>query len=467
MRIICVAVAIVLLSACDRQVFSETELNAGGNSTSSTIQGTLIKPAPSLSPQQQLSFYTGRSFAVNPWVFAPASTTARDGLGPLFNARSCSACHINGGRGRLPDSQSDPAEPLVSSLVRISVPGEHEHLGIVFDETYGDQIQLQGQGVGVNAVPGEATLNVRYIEHKGRYSDGSSYTLKEPILDFTEWSYGLPSDQLQTSLRTASALLGLGLLEAIAETDILANADEHDINKDGISGKPNRVWDILKKQAVLGRFGWKAGQPTVHQQTAAAFHSDMGLTNSLFPNESCTKKQSACLQAPSGAWRTNGVEVDDNVLSAVTLFTESLPVPAPRQSKSVQIKKGKQLFNKLNCVACHTPRFETSMHANNSYFSDQVIWPYSDLLLHDMGAGLADHRSEYEANGREWRTPPLWGIGLAKFINKRAGFLHDGRADTIEEAILWHGGEAKVSQQQFIQLSKKERLALLAFINAL
>ena len=467
MRIICVAIAIVLLSACDHQVFSETELNAGGNSTSSAIQGTLIKPAPSLSPQQQLSFYTGRSFAVNPWVFAPASTTARDGLGPLFNARSCSACHINGGRGRLPDSQSDPAEPLVSSLVRISVPGKHERLGVVFDEVYGDQIQLQGQGVGVNAVPGEAKLNVRYIEHKGRYNDGSSYTLREPILDFTEWSYGLPSDQLQTSLRTASALLGLGLLEAIAETDILANADEHDINKDGISGKPNRVWDVLKKQTVLGRFGWKAGQPTVHQQTAAAFHSDMGLTNSLFSNESCTKKQSACLQAPSGVGRTNGVEVDDNVLSAVTLFTESLPVPAPRQSKSVQIKKGKQLFNKLNCVACHIPRFETSKHANNSSFSDQVIWPYSDLLLHDMGAGLADHRAEYEANGREWRTPPLWGIGLAKSINKRAGFLHDGRADTIEEAILWHGGEAKVSQQQFIQLSKKERLALLAFINAL
>jgi CxxC motif-containing protein (DUF1111 family) len=219
------------------------------------------------------------------------------------------------------------------------------------------------------------------------------------------------------------------------------------------------VWDEVKQQVSIGRFGWKAGNPTLLQQTAGAYKEDMGVTNPLFPVENCFG-QDQCDSL------TDDPEINMALLKTTAFYTQSLGVPGRRNSDDPAVKRGKELFSTLNCSGCHHPSFNTGEH-EYTFLQNQLIFPYTDLLLHDMGAGLADHRPEFMANGQEWRTAPLWGIGLTHVVGAHSRFLHDGRARSIEEAILWHGGEAQPSQSDFKALPEKDRNALIAFLESL
>ena len=269
--------------------------------------------------------------------------------------------------------------------------------------------------------------------------------------------------QVQVSPRIAPAVIGMGLLEAIPEASILALSDPDDVDGDGISGRPNYVWDVRKEEAVLGRFGWKANQPTLEQQSAGAFLGDIGITSSLFPEENCPSKQESCQEALNGGQP----EVTDRRLGRVTVYVQTLAVPAMRNPDDEVVQQGARLFVQSQCSLCHAPMHVTGDTHTLAPLRNQTIFPYTDLLLHDMGPGLADDRPDGEASGTEWRTPPLWGIGLVDTVNGHTMFLHDGRARNLEEAILWHGGEADESRQRFMGLTSEERDALLRFLESL
>lgn len=420
-------------------------------------------PAKNLGILRRDNFFIGNAFFRQPWVIAPASTSARDGLGPLFNTNTCQGCHVKDGRGQPPLSKDDA---FLSTLVRLSIPaitGDHKaqvmKSGVVPEPNYGDQLQPKG----IPGVKAEASPRLRYEEVSGQFADGEQYTLLKPELYFEELNYGAMHPDVQTSVRVAPVMIGLGLLEAIPEADILQQADPGDSNGDGISGRPNRVWDVLKQETVLGRFGWKANQPTVRQQSEGAFHGDLGITTTLFPEQGCTAAQQACRDAPDGG----KPEISAEIMEKVTFYASTLAVPARRDIDDADIKKGELLFNRAGCTSCHTAEFTTGPSADFPELAGQVIRPYSDLLLHDMGEGLADGRPDFEANGREWRTPPLWGIGLVETVNEHTRFLHDGRARNLLEAVLWHGGEAESAKQQVLAMDKTERDALIAFLNSL
>jgi len=272
------------------------------------------------------------------------------------------------------------------------------------------------------------------------------------------------------SPRVAPPMIGLGLLEAVPEEQILANADPDDANKDGISGKPNRVWSREHSDIMLGRFGWKAGVPTIAQQAAEAFAGDIGLATTMipFPSGDCTEKEKICLDAPNGnSPKYQNVEVGDELFKLVAFYSQNLAVPARRNPDDPEVLKGKEVFYKIGCSSCHQPKFVTGDAPGQPHLSHQLIWPYTDMLLHDMGDGLADGRPEGEATGSEWRTPPLWGIGLTETVSGHTLFLHDGRARNLTEAILWHGGEGQGARDRFAELPKADRDALLAFVNSL
>jgi CxxC motif-containing protein (DUF1111 family) len=272
------------------------------------------------------------------------------------------------------------------------------------------------------------------------------------------------------SPRIAPPMIGLGLIEAIAEAAIRANADPDDRDKDGISGRPNEVWSVADDHVTLGRFGWKAGAPSIRQQSAEAAAGDIGLSNPLAPQAAgdCTGAQKVCLDAPNGnSERSGGFEIGQELMDLVVFYTQNLAVPLRRGADKPEVLQGKALFNSLGCAACHRPSFTTGTVEGQPQLSNQKIWPYTDLLLHDMGEGLADNRPEGVADGREWRTAPLWGLGLTEIVSGHTFFLHDGRARNVEEAILWHGGEAQAARDGYAKLTKAERKALLAFVNSL
>lgn len=405
-------------------------------------------PFVPLARLERLQFQAGDALFTDPWVMAPSSTEGRDGLGPLFNARSCSNCHLKDGRGAPPSD--DPTELATGLLFRIS--SAHPH-------AYGDQIQ----DMALPSLAPEAKIAIQWVESSHVYPDGTVVSLRKPNVSFQNLGYGpLPDDAL-VSPRLAPPMIGLGLLEALSPDHILENADESDANGDGISGRANFVDDVKTGQKALGRFGWKANQPNLNQQNAGAFLGDMGLSTSLFPHENCTTSQSQCLNQPNG-----GVpEISDKQLALVELYSRFLAVPARRDTANPDVVRGRELFFEMGCTACHRPTMTTRPDAAHALLASQKIWPYTDLLLHDMGEELADHRPDGEATGNEWRTSPLWGIGLTATINGRMFFLHDGRARTIEEAILWHGGEALASKNHFSALPKEDREKLLKFVNSL
>jgi CxxC motif-containing protein (DUF1111 family) len=305
-------------------------------------------------------------------------------------------------------------------------------------------------------------VRIVYTEVHGRFGDGTPYTLLQPTYIIEDLAFGPLHPDIMVSPRVAPAMVGLGLLEAVPEAAILALADPEDRDGDGISGRPNMVLDLRTGETALGRFGWKAGQPTVEQQAAAAFNGDIGITSLLFPAENCPEPQTACRGAVSGGQP----EIPEDRLARLAFYARTLAVPAMRNVSDPEVRRGAELFLSGGCSSCHTPRFETGEH-ETAALSNQTIFPYTDLLLHDMGEGLADNRPESEASGQEWRTPPLWGIGLVETVNGHTRFLHDGRARNLTEAILWHGGEATGSREFFRNLSAEDRAALVRFLKSL
>lgn len=444
------------VSAFDNKSGGDTTVKKEG-------QNAYSLPAANLPMSQRLDFSVGNSFFRNPWVMAPASTDARDGLGPLFNTNGCQNCHIKDGRGH---PLEDGASNAVSMLVRLSIPAltaeQKKQIitsGVIPEPTYGGQLQDF-------SLPGhdpEGKINITYSDVPVTFSDGEVVTLRKPDLTITELSYGDMHPQVQMSARVAPIMIGLGLLESISDDTLLSFADEHDENKDGISGKVNRVWDVQKNDFSIGRFGWKAGQPNLMQQNAAAFNGDLGLTTSLFPQENCTSAQSICSDLENGG----NPEVSDKIMNFVEFYSQHLAVPSRRNINDPEVKLGQKVFTNVGCESCHKTSVKTAKVEGLPALSNQVIHPYTDLLLHDMGDGLADDRPEFLANGREWRTPALWGIGYTQEVNNHTFFLHDGRARNLMEAVLWHGGEAQAARDKVLSLKKNERDALIAFLNSL
>lgn len=468
----------------------DAEAQPGGDSTVSYKPfPSFMLPAANLPVAQRPNFYAGKALAHQPWIKAPTITTARDGLGPIYNARSCLGCHVNGGKGVVP---ADGDSPLFAAFVRLSLPGLDTINGAVPEPVYGNQIQAQSvalfhqlhQQMPKNALsrrietPPEAYVYIDWQDKAFDYPDGNALSLRYPSIRLENLGYGdLHSDALVT-VRNAPAIHGMGLLELIDQQAIDAGADADDSNGDGISGRVNQVWDFEHKKTVPGRFGWKANRANLRIVTAAAFAGDIGISNPIFPGQPCTDKQRLCQQTANGN-DDEGVELPEHLLALVVDFTRNLAVPKRRNKNSDAVKKGRQLFYQSGCHACHTPSFVTQTIDGSSggsqlahlshlpHLQGQTIWPYTDLLLHDMGEGLADGRPDYLASASEWRTPPLWGAGLNSRVNGNSFFLHDGRAQSIEEAIVWHGGEAEKSQKQFIALPATDRQALIQFVQSL
>ena len=454
-----------LLAGCDQgPTFTEAEpgehLSAGEGTVTKTDQNAFSLPLANLPPSRRLDFSVGNSFFRNPWVIAPASTDARDGLGPLFNTNACQNCHIKDGRGHPPAAD---AKQAVSMLVRLSVPAAADddltRSGLVPEPNYGGQFQ----DAAIPGVEPEGRVRVTYEFETVTFADGHQVELRKPRLDFSNLAYGDMHPATLFSARIAPPVIGLGFLEAIPEADLLAYADPDDEDGDGISGRANRVWDRAAGTTAMGRFGWKAGQPSLRQQNAEAFANDMGLNSHLVPTDSCAPSQADCLAMPNGG----EVEVSDSIMDSVLFYTRNLAVPARRNVDDPQVLKGKSLFHQANCQGCHVPSFTTGADAAEPELANQTVRPYTDLLLHDMGPGLADGRPEFLANGQEWRTPPLWGIGLTEAVNGHTQFLHDGRARNLMEAILWHDGEAAASRDKVLTFDAEQRAALLAFLNSL
>ncbi|KIC19858.1 di-heme oxidoreductase family protein [Leisingera sp. ANG-Vp] len=423
-----------------------------------------------LSFEQELEFKLGNGLFKKIWVFSPASTKASDGLGPLYNARSCQRCHLKDGRGHVPDQ---PDYASTTMFLRVSTPGPvppelqeiTDYIGTAPDPNYGTQLQ----DFSAPGITPEYKLQIEYEEFEIALNGGETATLRRPSYTAAELGYGPLADNAMLSPRVAPPMIGLGLLEAIPAADILAHADEEDADGDGISGRANLVWSPEFDQIMLGRFGLKAGTPTVHQQSAGAFSGDIGISTPLFPGHAgeCTGLQTACQAAPHGGGDSRETEIDQPNMDLVTFYSRNLGVPARRDIGDRQVLRGKQVFYDTGCAACHVPKYVTHRLEDRPEHSFQLIWPYSDLLLHDMGEGLADHRPEARATGREWRTTPLWGIGLTKQVSPRATFLHDGRARTLLEAVLWHGGEAEAAKTRVVDLAPDDRAALISFLESL
>ena len=383
-------------------------------------------------------------------VFVPGVAESNGGLGPVFDNVSCEACHAGDGRGRPPL----PGESFESLLFRASVTGRDAHGGPVAVPGFGGQLQLR-------AIPGfvpEVVAAVTYAESISTFADGSTYSLRVPHYSITSPYQPLPSD-LRISPRTAPMVFGLGLLEAVPDYVLRALADPYDSDFDGISGRLNIAWDEVEQRYAIGRFGWKAAVPTLRQQVAGAYNGDMGITTSLFPAESCEEYRAGC--------ERHDVEVSDATLAAVTFYTQTLGVPARRDVDDLTVRRGEALFAVAGCGSCHVPTLRTGYLDGVPELSQQTIHPYTDLLVHDMGPALSDHRPDFGASGREWRTAPLWGIGLVETVNGHTNFMHDGRARSLLEAVLWHGGEATRAREIVRRMSAIQRAALIRFLQSL
>lgn len=456
----------LILAACNKDdehpaiatVEEDEELSGGENFTTHDFsENAFGKQGDNLSSKEEVQLGTGNFLFRSNWVTAPASVQSLDGLGPIMNAISCGSCHFKDGRAKPPASAT---EGLNGLLVRLSLPGAGSHGESLDDPNYGGQFQDKS----ILTADSEGKVNLTYQEISGEYEDGTSYSLRKPGYEFYELKFGALATQLQYSPRIAQQIPGLGLLENVPEQTIRQFADENDANGDGISGKPNYVWDEALQQTRLGRFGWKANQPSLFQQTAGALNNDLGITSSVFPLEGLsTSQQSLYAGLPNGGTP----EISDENLAKIVVYVKTLAVPARRAWDMPEVLRGKYLFQEANCSGCHIAKMQTASTNLVSALNNQTIRPYTDLLLHDMGDGLADDRPDFLANGNEWRTPPLWGLGMIKNVNNHTFLLHDGRARNIEEAILWHGGEAEKSKLKFTQLLKTDRVALIKFLESL
>ena len=402
-------------------------------------------PSGALSFEQRSDFFVGNGVFDRPWVAAPSSTIGSDGLGPYYNARSCQGCHIKDGRGHPPEPGDANAVSMVFALSDESAAP---------DPIFGHQLQDQA----VTGLSPEGATSVTYESVLFVYPDGTRVDLRRPTFS-TDADL---SDGVALNPRVAPPMIGLGLVEAIASGDILANADPDDADNDGISGRVHPLHGGL-----IGRFGWKATSATIADQTAAAFSNDMGLSSRLRPDPAgdCTAAQNLCRTAPHGD--ADGFhEVTDELFDLTVFYSANLAVPARRDLDDPAVLAGKEVFYESGCVSCHHAKFATDAAASPEQ-RNQLIWPYSDFLLHDMGPGLADQTPVGAAEASEWRTQPLWGIGLTEVVNGHTFFLHDGRARSLEEAILWHGGEAEAARDRFANATKEDRAALIRFLESL
>lgn len=417
----------------------EGELSPGGATTTTRVDvSAFVQPAANLSLSGRGDFEAGAQFFQLVWDVAPGRADT-DGLGPLFNATSCIECHVRNGRGS-----------TSTVLLRLGVGSD----GV--DPSYGDQ--LQPFGIAGVTREGREVRSDTPLDHL--LADGTTRSLTLPVYAIEALGYGALPIDATLSPRLAQQLVGQGLLEAIPEADLLALADETDADGDGVSGRAR--WVVRGGVTQLGRFGWKSGQPTVEWQTAAAFHGDLGITTPLFPSEDCRPGQIACLAAPNGG----APELTRVRLDVTAAFVALLAVPARRDGDSEVVLRGKARFASAGCASCHVPSFVTTDTARVELRA-QRIWPYTDLLLHDMGERLSDHRTEDDVTPREWRTPPLWGTGLLEVVNGETRLLHDGRANGVEEAILWHDGEAEASRIAYERLDAAARAELVAFVESL
>ncbi|MCW7457872.1 thiol oxidoreductase [Leptospira bandrabouensis] len=475
--------ALLSSSSCSSGDFlnDPCEQFSGGDTTTfdSTESAFDLEAANVVDSRRSIDFQDGNANFNRTWL--PAGNSSVTGLGPVFNNRSCQGCHVKDGRGRPPADGTS----LSSMLIRLSAAGSNPTTGgPVAMTNFGTQLNTEGileYGTGTQ-IPKEGTVTITYTEEPGSFPDGETYSLRKPSYAIT-WNVGggatqinvtnpgqpyhatnNPSGTYYISPRTAPMVPGLGLLEAIPESTIRSFADVSDSNGDGISGKPNIVWDTTQAKTFIGRFGWKANQPNLNHQNASAFLGDIGLTTSVFPTENCATGQTLCSASPTG--NGSNPEISDDRLARVTFYTSLVSVPGRRNWKNEDVKKGKELFIEIGCSSCHIPRIKTGDHSIREV-ANQEIRPYTDLLLHDMGDGLSDFRSDFLATGNEWRTTPLWGLGLVERVNGHELLLHDGRARGVQEAILWHGGEAEQSKNRFKQLPKESRSKMISFLKSL
>lgn len=497
MQRISVLLLVLFLSGCG-QSSSVPELqpseNAPGGDTTVSIQpfASFQLPAGNIATDLKPDFHAGKALANQPWVKAPTVTFARDGLGPIYNARTCLMCHINGGKGFIPANNETA---LTGTLVRLSKPETAQQqadkkAGVIPHPVYGDQIQSQSISLAhqlrhsqpqlKHDIAPEAYVHVNWQYETFTYPDGSEVKLRKPELDFKYLGYGpLNTNENDTTLiglRVAPAIHGMGLLELIPQADIDAWVDENDSDNNDVSGRTNFVWDAASETMMPGRFGIKANKASLVHTVAGAFTNDVGITNSVVPGQPCTKSQTACINTIHGE-DNNGqdqdgnpkpkVELPDNLLKLVVDFNRNIAPVERRNSTQPNVISGRTVFYETGCQNCHRPSFVTGESNEFPHLSNQTIWPYTDLLLHDMGPELSDGRPDFLATGSEWRTPPLWGLGVSEQVNGSTALLHDGRANTIEEAILWHGGEAEVSKQRFVELPKTKRQDLLDFVYSL
>jgi CxxC motif-containing protein (DUF1111 family) len=385
------------------------------------------RPAPGLDAARRERFEQGRRLFAQHWVVAP-SAFGQWGRGPLSNAESCADCHPGNGRGRPPESAD---EPLRAAIVRLSG-------GPSLD--YGDQLQHQGV---LGKVPGEGEAYVEWAERSMAYADGRTVQLRRPRLRFGSLTLGGIDAHNGASLRVPPPLIGLGLLDAVPVAVLEEIARQQ--RALGVDGRVHRVG------GAAGRFGHKATRSSLRHQIAAALHADIGVTSALFPAEGCTARQRECLAFPVGSTP----EISDGQLDELDGYLRAAAAPVRRNVDDAGVARGERIFAQIRCAACHVAQLALGVH------------PYSDLLLHDLGPALADAVGEGEATGGEWRTAPLWGIGLSRIVNGNALLLHDGRARSIEEAILWHGGEGHSAREAFRALPAADRGALIAFVESL
>lgn len=449
------------------------ELMAGGAATSrkKVNRDSFSQFSANLTFEEQSDFQLGNALFKKVWVSPPSSTQASDGLGPLFNSRSCQSCHLKDGRGHPPEGEARATTMFLRLARPPRTDAEHEavtdYRALNFpDSVYGGQLQ----NFAVPGLKAEGRMRIKYDERELTLAGGDKVRLRAPHYTVEGLAYGPMDPDTTISPRVTQQMIGMGLIQAIHPADIIANADPEDANGDGISGRPQLVRDGGNGALEIGRFGWKAQNSSIRAQAASAFSGDIGISTPDAPDSygECTRKQTACRAMPTGVQeRLGDTEAPNPVLDLVTFYSENLAVPARRDVDDADVLRGKEVFYDLGCSSCHTPKFVTRKDAANKAHAFQLIWPYSDFLLHDMGEGLADGQAVGVANGREWRTPPLWGIGLTETVSAHTFLLHDGRARNLTEAILWHGGEGQAARDAFSALAASDRNALISFLESL
>lgn len=431
-----------------------------------------MQPLENLTPEQAERFRTGEKAFMTSWVvfpqlnipnwnyMSPAVPMMEWGLGPTFLANACATCHVQAGRGRTTEAQN---APLVQQLLRVSLPGETAHGGPRPHPNYGNQLQIFDVLVtDKNHIrPGEADLFVDWQPVMVSLADGTQVELREPKIRVENLNFGPLGADVMTSLRNTPAIFGLGYLEAVSNQDLLKRARAQKAK--GLNGRVNYVRDDVNDQISIGRLGWKANQPGVRQQLAAAFLNDMGVTSSIYPKQNCPAVQEGCKAMLPG----DKIELREQMLDDLTFWIMALEAPEQRGKDQPAVKRGEKLFARAKCASCHVPEMRTGEFPAFPQLSKRSFHPYTDMLIHDMGPGLADGRPDFKAGARDWRTSPLWGLGLSKQVNGSTNLLHDGRARNVLEAILWHGGDAKASRDRFAKLTKEEREDLIAFVNSL